>query len=416
MTRKVLSSNYAQRPLWVNGLNKLWSMAWKAGLKVKLEKDSLITGARKKTGYSDLGQDFPEEAFDRLLLSIREEADLHPLGAFITRQRMINLLSTRLRAEHWFKRHPEILEAPLYPVVLIAGLQRTGTTKLQRMLAMDPDIRSLRSWEAINPAPLNGHIHEKHLRIREARMSEKALRLLSPGFFTIHPVEHLEPEEDILLLDVSFMSTTPEATMHVPSYASWLEDQDQSHAYEYASRLLKFLQYQRPASRWVLKSPHHLEFLDLAQKYFGVSYHLWTHRDLNDCVPSFISMMAYSRSVFSDNVDPEKVASHWLRKNSYIIKKAINFRSKQQNKNISFKDIWYDEFTSDPIKIIREIYSSLGGFTEELAGPLVELEDTDFRGKYGHHIYKMQDFGIDENMIDKYFSDYKGFLESISNR
>ena len=67
------------------------------------------------------------------------------------------------------------------------------------------------------------------------------------GFFSIHPVEYEAPEEDILLLDVSFMSTTPEATMQVPSYASWLEETDQSPAYEYMVKLLKILQWHQPA-------------------------------------------------------------------------------------------------------------------------------------------------------------------------
>ncbi len=65
----------------------------------------------------------------------------------------MNLLAVRLRAEHWFKKFPEILEQEVYPPMVIAGLQRTGTTKLHRLLTADPDNRVLRSWEALNPAP-----------------------------------------------------------------------------------------------------------------------------------------------------------------------------------------------------------------------------------------------------------------------
>ena len=65
-------------------------------------------------------------------------------------------MATRLRAEKWLEQHPEILEEELYPVKLICGLQRTGTTKLHRLLAADPDNRTLYSWEAINPVPLDG--------------------------------------------------------------------------------------------------------------------------------------------------------------------------------------------------------------------------------------------------------------------
>ena len=92
------------------------------------------------------------------------------------------MLANRLRAEYWFKNHPEILERALYPVFLIAGLQRTGTTKLQRLLAADRDTRPVLSWEALNPAPPVKGYPEKDNRIKEARLSEKALQVLSPSF------------------------------------------------------------------------------------------------------------------------------------------------------------------------------------------------------------------------------------------
>ncbi len=76
------------------------------------------------------------------------------LGNLLHRQRIINLLSVRLRAEDYFKNYPEILEQELYPCMVIVGLQRTGTTKLQRLLAADPDSRVILSWEALNPAPI----------------------------------------------------------------------------------------------------------------------------------------------------------------------------------------------------------------------------------------------------------------------
>ena len=207
--------------------------------------------------------------------------------------------------------------------MLVIGLQRTGTTKLQRLLASDPDNRAVLSWEALNPAPIKGDDTSGKERIKAAKTSVKALKYMSPGFFAIHPIEYDAPEEDVLLLDVSFLSQTAEATMHVPSYASWLEETDQSVAYEYMVRLLKLLQWQRPAKRWVLKTPHHLEFLDLVHKHFDDVQYIWTHRNVYECVPSFLSMVSYSRRLFSNAVDPQQVAKHWVRKNGYMLSKAL---------------------------------------------------------------------------------------------
>ena len=313
-TRITSASGFDRRPVWVSAINSAWRGTYSLGTKIRLEKDDLIRRARKQTGLQSFGPDFWEEPLDRLLYAIAHEADLHPLGRFITRERLTHLLSIRLRAERDFRKDPSILDRELYPVWLICGLQRTGTTKLQRLLGADPDNRVLLSWEALNPVPLGDKSDDRSARVRAARTSEKALRLLAPGFFSIHPVEHEKPEEDILLLDTTFLSTTPEATLHVPSYAAWLEQTDQSPAYAYAVKLLKYLQVQRPGKRWVLKSPHHMEFLDLAQRHFGDVQFIWTHRDLGESLPSFLSMVAHSRAIFSDRVTAEQVAGHWVRK------------------------------------------------------------------------------------------------------
>ena len=50
--------------------------------------------------------------------------------------------NTRLRAEHLLRRHPEILDLDPGRILLIAGLQRTATTTLHRLLAADPGIRA----------------------------------------------------------------------------------------------------------------------------------------------------------------------------------------------------------------------------------------------------------------------------------
>ena len=59
-----------------------------------MEIESLKKAAMKDTGLSDFG-DFWEEPLKVMLKSINEEAQLHPIGQFITKQRIINLVSVR---------------------------------------------------------------------------------------------------------------------------------------------------------------------------------------------------------------------------------------------------------------------------------------------------------------------------------
>lgn len=395
-------------------MNKTWKGTYFLGTKTRLDKDDLIRSARKVTGLNDLGSMFWDEPLDRMLVSLNDEAMLHPVGRFISKQRLINLLAVRLRAEYLFKKHPEILEQELYPVMLVIGLQRTGTTKLQRLLASDPDNRALLSWEALNPAPIKGDARDGRNRIKIARTSEKALRIMSPGFFAIHPVEHLAPEEDVLLLDVSFMSQTAEAITRVPSYSDWLMKTDQSLAYEYMARLLKLLQWQRPAKRWILKTPHHLEHLDQVDRHFGDVQYIWTHRSVYESVPSFLSMVSYSRVMFSDKVDKHEVAEFWVKKNGYMLSKALAFHEKN-NHRTCFTDVPYKDLVNDSIEVIHHIYSDRKEpVSPELEKTFIQANNRNPQGKYGNHIYSLDDFGIDKEYIDRHTAAYQKFQKSIN--
>ena len=409
--RIVTVAGYKKKPLWFSMINNVWNNTYFIGTKVNLDKDHLIRLARRQTGLQFLGNDFWEEPLEKLLYAIEHEAQLHPVGRFITQQRMTSLLAIRLRAEEAFRKNPGILEQELYPVQLICGLQRTGTTKLQRLLSADTDNRVLYSWEAINPVPISNKPNEIEQRKRAARISEKALRMMAPGFFSIHPVEYEKPEEDILLLDTTFLSTTPEATMFVPSYASWLEQTDQSPAYAYLVKLLKYLQYQRPGKRWVLKSPHHMEFPDLAKKHFKDVHYIWTHRNIAESLPSFLSMVAHSQTIFSDQVSLDRVAKHWVRKTGYMLSKGIQFR--KENPKEKYTDVMYPQLISSPIEVLEDIYR----FGEPVSGGLLQnFQETERQNKqyrYGKHTYKLEDFGIHQDDIHEVVNIYNEFLNTL---
>jgi hypothetical protein len=411
MPGKITSVKFRKMPSWFRLINGAWKSTYFLGTKVRLEKDHLIKLARRRTGLQSFGNDFWEEPLDLLINSINHEADLHPVGRLITQKRLTGLLATRLRAENWFKKHPGILEQELYPVALICGLQRTGTTKLHRLLAADPDNRVLSGWEAINPAPLNDEPAEVEKRRRTARISEMALRLMAPGFFSIHPVEYEKPEEDILLLDTTFLSTTPEATMHVPSYASWLERTDQSPAYAYTVKLLKLLQWQRPAKKWVLKSPHHMEFLDLAKRHFNRVHFIWTHRNILESLPSFMSMVAHSQTIFSDHVPLERVARHWLKKTGHMLSKGIAFR--KANPGQKFTDVFYEDLVASPMKVLGTLYQNGQPITPDMYQKFLATERQNAPNRFGIHAYNLEDFRLTPDEVYRTTLLYTEFLETI---
>ena len=299
----------APLPRPVRGALAAWRALQRVGMaRVPLNEASLVAAARRASGLHAFVDESFREPLRRLLTSLEEEADLHPLGRMMLRHSLVRALVNRLRLEDLNDRHPEIAEQPVEAPVFIVGLQRTGTTLLHRLLTCEPRLRPLLSWEALNPAPFRGRRArgDRDPRMRLAEIAERGLRYLSPEFFAIHPVMAHAPEEDVLLLDMSFVSPTADATLRVPTYSAWLRDVDQRPAYRYFRRLIQLLLWQRQG-RWLGKTPHHLENLDALLEVFPDARIIHTHRDPVRVVASFCSMISHGRGLFSDHIDPREV-------------------------------------------------------------------------------------------------------------
>lgn len=379
-----------------------------SGIETKLEEGALIDAAVKRTGLRDFGDESWRPAFRRLLTALGEEARLHPWGRFITKQRLLGLLQNRLRAEARFRRHPEILEQELAPLFVVTGLQRTGTTLLQRLLAADPAAYSLLSWEALNPAPLDRR-NERRKRIAIARTSERVLRYVAPEFFAIHPVDHNAQEEDILLLDMSFLSTVPEATMLLPEYSVWLEQQDQEPAYRYMRKVLLLLQWQKGQQRrnhWVLKSPHHMEWLDVLMRVYPGTRIIQTHRDPLRNLASFLSMAYHAMRIFSEAVSREDVGAFWTRKVTHMVERGMEFRQTRGTTQIT--DVLYYDLVKEPMRAVERVYRDASmPLGEEARRSMEKQPDGSHQHKHGIHHYRLEDFGVDRSRADAGFAKYR---------
>jgi hypothetical protein len=379
----------------------------RTGFQTTLEEGALIDTARKKSGLRDFGDESWRPALRRLLTSLNQEARLHPWGRFITKQRLLGLLQNRLRAEALFRKHPAILEQELKPPLVVTGLQRTGTTFLHRLLAADPAVHSVQSWEALNPAPLARKSEQKK-RISVARTSQRALRYMAPEFFAIHPVEHRAPEEEILLLDMSFLSTVPEATMLVPEYSAWLERQDQEPAYRTMKKILLLLQWQKGQehTHWVLKSPHHMEWLDVLARVYPGARIVHTHRDPLRNLASFLSMAYHAMRIFSEAVTPVEVGAFWTQKIKRMLERAMDFRTAGGAGQIT--DVLYYDLVKEPMSAVERIYGDASLLlTDRARRSMQEQRERSRQHQYGIHHYRLEDFGVDRSRADAGFAQYR---------
>ena len=382
-------------------------MGRKLGRPGYLEVEALVEKARRKTGLDYLGDGSYFEALQVLIKSINGEARLTVTGRLIQQSRLVRALVHRLRIEELLRKHPEILEIDLGRIILVTGLQRTGTTLLQRLLNSNPAIRGVSGGELLEPVPA-GKWKQRGTIGRRLRsvMAQRAIMYLSPQFKVVHPISDDEPEEDVLLLDLSFMSQSPEATMHVPTYSRWLEDQDHTPAYEYFRKVLQILCWQRAGRRWVLKTPHHMEYLAVFLKTFPDASIIQTHRDPRKALPSFCSMVAHSRAIFSDSVDPREIARHWCRKALKMINVTEAVRSSVDPDR--FVDVSYYDLIKEPVAQLRRIYLQIGidfdGVAVQRAERYIEANP---QNRFGRHAYRLSDFGLSEEIIAESFSSYR---------
>jgi hypothetical protein len=405
-----------------------WQQAARLGIgRPSLAEANLVAAARKRSGLHDFGPSrplCPESApvssdvfgsFDfrlplrRLLRSFEEEAGLHLLGRAVLRSSVIRALECRLRLQHLCDLHTEIDDQPVRAPIFITGMQRTGTTLLHRLLSCAPALRHLTAVEALNPAPLGRPIRddpdEFARRVRVARTAERGMKYMSPALFAIHPIEAESPEEDVFLFDPTFISPAVDASLHVASYTKWIREIDQKPAYDYFRRLIQLLLWQKPG-RYLGKTPHHQENLDVLFEVFPDAKVIHTHRDPIEVVPSFSSMMVHAGSLLANDIAPRTVGRRVTDQMVNSVERAILAR--QQAPAGSVLDVHYVRLVADPMAEMHRIFEFAE--LEWEPGTISKMEawlGANSQHKYGVHRYRLGDFGLDAGDLNRRFKRYR---------
>ena len=293
----------------------------------------LVAAAQQKERLADWGP-LPFTEPLGVLADSYASADLNDIGVHILRSGLVHSLRMRLRAQEWIRLHPEIAEEVIVAPIVVVGMMRSGTTLLQRLLAADNRFHCAYGWEVVEVAPKLGYdwSTREDPRIAISEKREATSRELAPELFSIHPMYAREPEEEIVFLSDAFLSHVPESGAHVPRYRAWIDGQDFAPAYAYLHRMLQFLQWQKrqrgvTASRWVLKSPAHLGYLDTLRARFPDLHIVHMHRDPRETIPSGASLNATLHAMHADGVDRDRVGAEWLQRMGWTNDRAMAARA-----------------------------------------------------------------------------------------
>lgn len=368
-----------------------------AARRCPLEPDRLREAAVDSTGLEDFGDPAFGARLDVLCSSLALESGLSAMGTVSWYSQLVQFLANRLLVQDLLIRHPEIHEERIERPIIICGLPRTGTTHLHNLLSADPALRHLPYWESLQPVlPDNERPGPGEPDPRRARTAQ-ALELLDaamPLFKRMHDMTVDHAHEEIQLLAIDLSSMLFETMAPVPSWRDHYKASDQTPSYAYLRTVLKVLQWLRGGTRWVLKSPQHLEQFGPLVATFPDATFVVTHRDPVAVTISVATMVTYTARLAVEQVDPVSFGRYWSDRTEDLVSACGRDRHVlPASRSI---DVRFDDFMADDMGTVARIYELAGQpLPDASRAAMAAFARQHPRGRHGAVAYDPEALGID---------------------
>ncbi len=341
----------------------------------------------------DFGADHWREPFHLLTAALASEAGLNPVGLTMARGQLVKALRERLRAHALWRAHPEIADVPITAPIVVLGSMRSGTTRIQRLLACDNRLAHTRLFESLSPVPVKPFA-AWDARPLKAAAGLQFIRRMNPALAAIHPTDARQPDEEFGLFSLSFNGAQFETQWRVPSFARWWEARDATAVYREFRLLLQTIAWTRGGHvdrPWILKAPQFMEELDALLSVFPDARLLCLHRDPVQVVGSSASLVWHQLRVQSDTVTKTWVGAEWLGKTAHRVRAAAASRGRARN--VAQLDIDFAEVDRDWRGQVARVYD----FLDLALTPMVEARMEAYLGQstahHGHR-YTLAEFGL----------------------
>lgn len=382
---------------------------------IELSVDELLARSREIAGV-DMTDDEIAEPLTILHRAYGEEAQLDAEGASALTRSLLRLLANRLRMKRDFLAHPEILDQPINGPLVVMGVARSGTTKLQKVLAASGDFNFLPYWMNYSWASRSGVPGEPvDERIADAEAHCSWYDARSPETKLGHAFEALEPEEEAVMSEGCFVTPTFLGYAEIPSYAQWLGTQPPSIWFGFLQDNLKYLQWQGLASAdkpWLLKSPNYngmeLEIL----KAFPQARLIMAHRSPVKTLTSMCKLVQCFREAYSDlKPDLALIVEHnYHNLDSHLA-------NREANSNLPLLDIRFEDIVSNLPQVIERIYADAGlSLNPQSLDRMLQWDKDNTMHKHGEFRYTLQELGLDEAVIRNRMANYFQLLDQLADK
>ena len=395
------TSAKAVQPWWyraVNGVGRILP-----GFKAPTA-EAWFEKAQKQTGVDVDPRPETLAALDALLESIHDDAAVSFSGGIAAKMDSLRMAGQHLLIEKALRDDPAIVRTDLPPPIFLIGWMRTGTTFAHRLLAEDPETRTMPYWESMFPVPPETG---KDTRPDDLEHVLGQLAAISPNYEAIHPMGAHEPEECVALFTNVFRTLQYNVQYRVPGYVEWLRDQDPRIAYgQYKQQLQLVHRHRSHGKRFALKDPTHSVFVDTIVELFPNARFVFTHRDPAQTVSSLCSLYAYTRALFSDDVDPHALGPEIMA--SYLpesLERAVQRVDQLPPGRVAH--VRAPELFTDPVAAMEQAYRDLEiDFTEGARLGMQALLDADAQKPKDVHVHSPEGFGLTRDGIRDRLSDY----------
>jgi hypothetical protein len=354
-----------------------------------------LAAAEAATGLTEWGRDDSWHAgLDHLLASAARDGSTQLVSS--VGELVHGLLAIRLHLVADEVSHPEITRQVIERPVVIIGMPRTGTTRLQRLLDLDPAARAPRGWEAALPWPApDSESFGSDPRIELLQQHIDSLVAAHPEILTMHDWGATMPAEcnDITMLH--FASTNFWARYGLAGYTRWLVGTRPAGRYLTHRRVLQELQWKGPERRWTLKSGEHLFDLPQLRAAYPDACLIWIHRDPAEAFPSLASLVSTIRSMHTLGHDRREVGASVRDLWGEALERGTRDRLRPEI-DAACVDVAYSRLVSDPAGVIGELYDRFDlDLTRGYRGRLRHLLDSETGApSRPGHVYRAEDFGL----------------------
>ena len=383
-----------------------------AGVPLALDVQQLLAKAREITGIDRVDDD-AVEPLRVMVRSLNEESALHADGALAMQDRLLRLLCNRLRLQRDLAAHPEIAEQVVRAPIVICGMGRTGSTKLQKLLAATGDFNWLPYWQSHHPSLITGERGESpQWRIDDADAWCRWFDAVSPETRYGHPMEAHEPDEESFLLEHSLRTGCFMGWSEIPSYLQWLFQQDFAAQFRTLKLGLQYLQWQGlqdPTRRWVLKCPLYFGLEPWLQAEFPDVSLVMTHRHPRHTMPSSCRLLECFHQPFTAPAVDARAIVEGLA--SQI---DLHLQVRATRPDIRFLDVDFEDIVGDPASVLRRVYAFAGHEVRPSSlQRALAWHEANPMNKTGVHRYSLEDYGLTESMIDERFAGYIALIGRV---